>query len=240
MRNIQTLNVLQLRKARRNRSHKSTIAAIKHGHVLKVPDLRREATTEVVPSKDHLLNSRHHPNAMRDTPCQIVESQCDNAHSGVPKILRNGAREPVVVQEQRIEPLPKDLRRQTTFKVVEPKVNELGLFPAQHCLRERPHEPVVADIELVHDRHVAKRLGNDPAKPVRVEMQQGQVSQQPQLRGEVPSDVSVVEIDTSDDIQFRAVDRLGAEDSRVRANIRPNPCSRDISRVRVDALLPRL
>ncbi|CAN0879001.1 hypothetical protein LINGRAHAP2_LOCUS12787, partial [Linum grandiflorum] len=220
--------------------HETTVAHVEHCDVLKVSDLWREATSKAVSGEDDLLDVRHHPNAVRDATTEVIKSQRDNADRGVPERLRDRRREPVVVQEQSVESFSKDLWRQASFKVVEPKVNEFDLLPTHHNLREGPHEPIITNIKLIHYRHVAKRHRNDPAKPIRVQMQQRQICQQTQLRREIPRNISMVQINPGNNIQLRVIHRRGTKHSFIRAHIRPHPRGRHVGRIRINTLLPRL
>ena len=77
-------------------------------------------------------------------------SEGHDGSRGFSKRFRNGGSESVVVQENGIEILLEKLRRDLTFEIIEPKVDEFNSRPLKDNRRERSYETVVAGIELIH------------------------------------------------------------------------------------------
>lgn len=68
-----------------------------------------------------------------------------------------------------------------------------------------------------------KALWNNPTKPVGVDVEQSHFSEQTQLNRKVPSNVSMVNINPSNNIEFWVIKSLCTENSIVRTNINANP-----------------
>jgi hypothetical protein len=92
----------------------------------------------------------------------------------------------------------------------------------------------------VKKRKPRECLGNDPTKPVGVDVEQSNFCQQTQLDRNVPGNVSVVKINASHNSERRVVKSPRAENTIVSTNVETNPIPRDVKRVRVDCLLPCL
>lgn len=148
--------------------------------------------------------------------------------------------ESIVVQEDGIQIHVEQLTGQFAFKIIEPEIQKLQLRKREDNLRERSHETVVAQIQLVKNLELPQGLGDDPTQPVGVEMEEADVGEVPDLVGEVSRDVCVVQIDTSNDGDGGIVERLRTENAGVGADIVADPISRDIGGIGVDGLFPGL
>lgn len=83
-------------------------------------------------------------------------------------------------------------------------------------------------------------LRNDPTESVCVDVEQRNIGQQAQLDWKIPSDITVVDINTSNNFQCWVIKSRSTENSIVGTNIGTDPISRYVKRVRVDSDLPRL
>lgn len=92
----------------------------------------------------------------------------------------------------------------------------------------------------MHQLELGEALRDDPTEAVRVKVEECSVRQQAQLCGEVPGDVSVVQINAGDDTQGRVVECRGTKHSIVGTHMRADPVPSGIERVRVHGLLPSL
>lgn len=81
-------------------------------------------------------------------------------------------------------------------------------------------------------------FGDDPTEPVAVKVEKRSIAQQTELRREVAGNVSVVEINASNDTQGRIVWRHGAENAIVVAYSWPDPVPSGVVRIGVDGPLP--
>lgn len=82
---------------------------------------------------------------------------------------------------------------------------------------------------------------DDAAEAVGVEVEEGEVSEEAELGGQVPGDVRVVEVDAGDDAQGGVGRRRGAVYAEVGADAGADPVAGQVLRVREDGrLLPRL
>lgn len=147
---------------------------------------------------------------------------------------------PVVVQEDGIQIPIKQLLRQFPFEIIEPEIQKLELRQGQDNLRERSHKSIVAQIQLVKNLELPHGLGNDPAEPIGVEMEEADVGEVPNLVGEVSRNVCMVQIHTSNDGDGGIVERLRTENAGVGADVVADPISGDIGGIGVDGLLPGL
>jgi hypothetical protein len=92
----------------------------------------------------------------------------------------------------------------------------------------------------VHECKPGEALGDNSTKPVRVNVEECKISHETQLNGKVPSNVGMVDINTSNHAQTGVVKRRSTEDSIVGAHIGANPVSSGVKWVRIHGLLPRL
>lgn len=92
----------------------------------------------------------------------------------------------------------------------------------------------------MHKLKLRDALGDDSTKPVGVDVEKCKISQQPQLCRQVPSNVSMVEINTSNHLHLGVIERGSAEDSIIGTHISTNPVAGRVKWVRIDSLLPCL
>ena len=158
------------------------------------------------------------------------------------KRIRKLAVEVVVVHEDCIQCLRKQLLRQFPIELVEPYVQIREIWDVQHNLRKRPAQLVVAEIELEERLQVLERLGNSAEEPVRVQMKQPNFAKQTQLRHQASFQILPIQIYPCHHFKVRKfrIFRRGAEHTLVAAHIRPYPRLGDPIRVIGDGLLPRL
>lgn len=74
-------------------------------------------------------------------------------------------------------------------------------------------------------------MWNRTAEPVRIDVEDGEVGEKPELLRQVPGDVGVVEINTRDNAEATVGRQLRAVDTFVFADIRSDPCPGQIQRI---------
>lgn len=184
--------------------------------------------------------SGHLADAGRDTTDEIVVGHHHDRSRGVAQIVRDGGMKPVVIQEDGVELHFKQLPCQLPFKIIIPEIQILEFSKLQHHPRKSPHESVVAHVQLEQDLHVPDFLRDDPTKPVGIQMQEADIGQIPNLRWEMPRDVTVVEINAGHHIQAGIVQRLGTINAFVAAHVGSHPIFRELIWIGVDCFFPGL
>lgn len=192
---IQLLQTPHAADRRRQRPLQVVEAHVKHREFLEQPNLRRQAPRQIIVHQNQLVQRLPHlPNAAGNAAAQIVVRQNQHRDRRVPKILRDAEPESVVVQKQRVQLFIKHLRRHAAFELIEPEVQEFQRRQRQHHLRKPAGESVVAHIQLEKQLQFLEAVGDDAAESVGVDVEEGEIGQQPQLVGQVPGDIAVVEI----------------------------------------------
>lgn len=180
VRHIQLLQLPHAADLRRQRPLQVVEAHIKHRQLLEHPNLRRQTTGEVIVHQNQLVQRLPHlPNAGRNTTAEIIIRQNQHRNRRVPQILRNAEPEPVVIQEQSIQILIENLRRNTAFEVVKPQIQKLQRRQRQHHLRKPSDEPIVTQIQLEQQLQLLKARRNNTTEPIRVDMEQRQIGEEP-------------------------------------------------------------
>jgi hypothetical protein len=217
------------------RSHEQVPGDVHHRGVHEPCQLGRDAPVELVAEQHELVErAGHPPHAARDAPDERVVGEHHHRCRGVPDGLRDGPHEAVAVEEDGVEVLVEEPRRDHAFEVVVPEVEVPEHGDPQHDVGERAHEPVVADVELVEQREAGEALGDDATEAVGVDVEERGVREQPQLGGEVPRDVAAVEVDPRDHRRVRVVQRLRARHAEVGAHVGAAPVAGEVLRVGVD------
>lgn len=192
---IQLLQTPHAADLRRQRPLQVIEAHVKHRELLEPPNLRRQAPRQIIVHQNQLVQRLPHlPNAAGNAAAEVVVRQNQHRNRRVPQILRDAEPESVVVQKQRVQLLIKQLRRHAAFELIEPEVQEFQRRQPQHHLRKPAGEPVVAHIQFEKQLQFLEAIGDDAAESVRVDVEEGEIGQQPQLVRQVPGDIAVVEI----------------------------------------------
>lgn len=124
--NVKLLNTLHVSNAGRERALKMIEAHVKNSYFLEHPDLGRQASSEIVVHENDLVQGFAHPSdAAWNAPTKVVVRKDKNRNRRVPKILWDAKLEPVVVQEDSIKRLVKELGGHRTFKLVEAQIQVL-------------------------------------------------------------------------------------------------------------------
>lgn len=129
---------------------------------------------------------------------EFVVGHHDDRHRGVPKIVGQIEPEPVVIDEDCVQWLVEELFGYSPFKLIETQIQELERRELQHDSRKLAREAIVTDIQLEQKLQVLKLVGNNTAKPVGVYVEQCEVNKQAELLRQVPSNITVVEINARD------------------------------------------
>ena len=87
-----------------------------------------------------------------------------------------------MVQEYGVKLFIEKLGRYNTFKLVVTEIQELKGRQGQDNHRELPYKTVVTQIKLVEKLHAFKRGRDCSTEPVRVEMEESQISEKTELR----------------------------------------------------------
>lgn len=241
MRDVELFQAPHLGNILRQRSHELVEADIQDGELLEQRDLVGEARLETVVHEYDLVESlRHVAQASRDASMEPVVGKDDDRDGGVAEVIRDIKGEAVVVDEDSVEWLVKQLSRHLAFELVEPDVKEPEAGQSEDNIREAPGEPVVAQIQLVQQPHPFELPRDGAAEAVGVDVEEREVLQQAELLREVPRDVGVVEVDPGDDGEVAVPQGGGAEDALVAAHVGSNPGTCDVHGVGEDGLLPGL
>lgn len=171
---------------------------------------------------------------------ELVVGEDDDGDRRIPEVIGQIEPEPVVVDENGVQVLVEQLLRHRPFELVEPQIQEFQLRQLENHSRELSGEPIVAQIELEQQLEAVELVRNSSTEPVGVDVEQCEIREQPELLRQVPGNVAVVEVDPGHGPDRSVVERLGAENSGVIADIRSHPIARDVERVGENGLLQRL
>jgi len=122
MRHIELLQAHGPTDGVRQRPQQLVEAHIKHRQVRQHPYLRREARPERVVHQNNLVQPLHVADSSRHAAVEAVVGQHDHRHGGVPKVVRQVEHEAVVVDENGVEVLVKELLGDRAFEFVEPQI----------------------------------------------------------------------------------------------------------------------
>jgi hypothetical protein len=216
-------------------------ADVDDGGVHQQSHLQRQAPVQLVVEEDDLVQRLHHAaDALGDTPDEGVVGEDDDGRRGVAEVLRDVPHEPVGVDEDGVEVLVEERRRQLALEVVEPEVEVLERHHLEADVGEDAHEAVVADVELVQQRQPRHALGDDATEAVGVDVEEGEVGEQAELGGKVPGDVGAVEVDPGHHHDLGVVQRLHADDAVVLAHVAADPVGGEALGVGVEGAFPGL
>lgn len=180
VRHVQLLQFPHAADLRRQWPLQIVEAHIKHRQLLQHPNLRRQTTGEIIIHQNQLVQRLPHlPNAGRNAASEVIISQNKHRNRRVPQIFRNTEPESVIIKEQSIQILIENLRRNTAFEVVEPKVQKLQRRQRQHNLRKSSDETIVAQIQLEQQLQFLKATRNDAAESVGVDVEERQIGEKP-------------------------------------------------------------
>ncbi|KAJ0960845.1 hypothetical protein J5N97_001294 [Dioscorea zingiberensis] len=169
-----------------------------------------------------------------------VVGEDDDGDRRVPEVVRDIKHKPIIVDENGVEILIKELLRHRPLELIVPQVQELQRRQPEHDVREPPGEAIVAEIELKQQLQPLELVRNNPAEPVGVDVKQSEVGEKAKLFREVPGDVAMVEINAGDDNQRSIRRERRAEDVGVVADVGADPVAGEVLRVGEDGELPRL
>lgn len=145
-----------------------------------------------------------------------------------------------MVDEDGVQWLVEELFWYSPFELIESQIQELELRELQDHLRELAGEAIVADIKLEQKLQSLELVWHSTAKPVGVYVEQCKINEQAQLLWQVPSNVTVVEINAGDGSDLRVIECRSTENPSVVADIRSNPIGGEIQGVRENSFLPSL
>jgi hypothetical protein len=215
-------------------------ADVEHRHLPEQPDLRRDASGElVVDEHDFVERLGHPPDGRRDATPEAVVREHDDGRRRAPEVGRDGAREAVGVEEDGVERAVEQLGRDGALEVVEPEVEVPERRQREHHLREAADEAVVADVELVEEPEVGEGVGEHAAEAVGVEVEQREVGEAlGERRRDIPGDVGVVEVEPGDDADAAVGGVRRAEHAVVAAHVGAGPVGGEVRRVGEDGRAP--
>lgn len=139
--------------------------------------------------------------------------------------------ESVVIEENCIQILIEELGWNWTLELIESEIQELEGGHGQHHIGEAPHEAVVTDVQLVEELHALQRAGNNAAEAVGVDMEESQVGEEAQLRGQITGDIRMVEVDASNHFEGGIGERRGTIHTHVGADLGTNPVGGEVEGV---------
>lgn len=171
---------------------------------------------------------------------ELVVGQHNNGNRRVPEIIRQIEPEPIVVDENGIQVLVKQLLRDGPFELIEPQIQEFQRRKQKHNTRELAGEAIVTDIELEKQLQVPELVRHGPTESVGVDVEQCEICKQPKLLWQIPSNIAVVEVNAGDGSDLVVVGRWSTEDPGVFAYLRSDPIPGEIERVGENSLLPSL
>jgi hypothetical protein len=171
---------------------------------------------------------------------ELVVGQHDDRHRGVAEVVGKIEPEAVVVDEDGVQWLVKELFRHSPFELIESQIQELELRELQDHVWELAGEAIVADIKLEQKLQSPKLVRHSTTKPVRVYVEQCKINKQAQLLRQVPSNVTVVEINAGDGSDLVVIRCGSTENPSVVTDIRSNPIGGEIQGIRENSFLPSL
>lgn len=175
---VELLHAPQARVGRRDGAREHVRPGVDHRGLAQQAQLVGDAAAEPVVEEQHL--QERVPGARdgrRDRPRELVVGEREVVDRRVPEVVRERARELVVVDEDGLDHRERgeEPRGELAVEAVEPDVDERRVRDRQHLQRERGwRELVVAEVQLVE---VLQRLevGHGAAEVVGVGVEQGQV-----------------------------------------------------------------
>ena len=240
-RHVELLELGDVGELLRDGPDEHVAADVDDGGVHQQAHLQRQAAVELVVEEDDLVQRLHHPaDALGDAPDEGVVGEDDDRRRGVAEVLRDVSDEPVGVDEDGVQVLVEERRRQVALEVVEPEVEVLERHHLEADVGEDADEAVVADVELVQERQPGHALGDDAAEAVGVDVEEGEVGEEAELGGKVPGDVGAVEVDPGDHHDLGVVQRLHTDDAVVLAHVAADPVGGEALGVGVEGALPGL
>lgn len=100
-------------------------AHIEHRQPVQHPDLRGQTSGQVIVHQNQLIQRFPHlPDTPRNAAAEIVIRQHEHGNRRVSEILRDAEPEPVVVEENGVEILIENLRRNASLELVKPEIQE--------------------------------------------------------------------------------------------------------------------
>lgn len=102
---------------------------------------------------------------------EAVVREDDHRHRRVTKVIGDVEDEPVMVDENRIQRLVKQLSRDRPFELVEPQIQEFQAWKLQNNLGELSGEPIVAEIQFKEELQLPELVRDSPTEPIRVNME---------------------------------------------------------------------
>ncbi|KAB8103770.1 hypothetical protein EE612_036366, partial [Oryza sativa] len=186
-------------------------ADVEHRHLPEQPDLRRDASGELVVDEHDLVERLGHPpDGRRDATPEAVVREHDDGRRRAPEVGRDGAREAVGVEEDGVERAVEQLGRDGALEVVEPEEPEVGEGVGEHAA-----EAVGVEVE---QREVGEALG--------------------ERRRDIAGDVGVVEVEPGDDADAAVGGVRRAEHAVVAAHVGAGPVGGEVRRVGEDGRAP--
>lgn len=240
MRHIELLKAHHASNCVRQRPQELVVAHVKHRQVLEHPNLLRQARSEPIIHQYDLVQVRHVAQARRNASMELVVGQHNDGNRRVPEIIRQIEPEPIVVDENGIQVLVKQLLRDGPFELIEPQIQEFQRRKQKHNTRELAGEAIVTDIELEKQLQVPELVRHGPTESVGVDVEQCEICKQPKLLWQIPSNIAVVEVNAGDRSDLVVVGRWSTEDPGVVAYLRSDPIPGEIERVGENSLLPSL
>jgi hypothetical protein len=241
---VEHLQALHVADALRQLPGELVVAEVQHPELPELPDLRGDAGADAGVEEDELHQRVGHvADARRQAPRELGVGEHDHGRRRVRQARRRQRHvEAVVVGEQSVEAeLPAEHGvGELPVEAVEPEVEVLERRQRREELRERAGQEVVADVQLVEEPHVLHRPRQRAVEPVRVEVQQRDVGEEPQVVGERPRDAAVVQVHAGHREYVRVVGRRRAEHARVVAHERPAPVRSQVLGVLRDGVFPSL
>jgi len=229
---IQLLQLLHPSDLIRNGPLQLVVAHIQHRQILQQPDLLGQARFQPVIHQYNLIQRVGHVTETgRHAPVKTVIRKHNHRNGRVPDIIGQTRREPVVVDEDRVQILVEERSRDLSLELVESDVEKLERRQLQDDGGELSGESVVAQIELEQQLQTGELVRHDSAEPIRVDVEQCEIGEEAELLRQVSGDVAVVEVDAGDDVDLRLVQGQAAEDAGIVADVGSDPVSGQVERI---------
>lgn len=171
---------------------------------------------------------------------EFVVGEDDYRNRRISEIIRQLEPKSVVVNKNGVQRLIEKLLRHSSFKFIESQIQEFQARQFQNHRRKLTSEPIVAQIQLKQQLQFLELVRNSSTKSIRIDVEQCQIRQQPELLRQIPGDVAMVEIDAGNSPNLRVIKRRSTENTCVVAHIRSSPIRGEIERVGENRLLPSL
>ena len=126
LRNVDNLQALHIFHPMRQVPYKPVPADIKNRGRVQQRDFFGQTSGQKIIRHDEFIQlASHHPDAARNAPDELIMRHHDHRNRGITQVFGYGRVKSIVVDEDGIQILVKQRRRQLAFEIIEPEIEEL-------------------------------------------------------------------------------------------------------------------